>query len=428
MSNETLDVEGVNGEIRRRGPSSIVDYLALIGDTVDNIPGVDKVGPKTAAKWLAQYGSLEGVIAHAGEIPGVVGENLRKVREWLPQGARARDGEVRCARCRSRSTDLAPRERDRAALAALFQRFGFKSWLKDVQDERERRRRRARHAGARARGAPTAPTCPRNYETLVTEDDLRALALEAIARAGTASLRHRDDLARSVRRRARRRLVLDRARRSGVHPARAPLRRCARPARRRTRRCAAQPVARGRFAAEARPEPQVRPARAREPRRAARRRRARHAAPVLRARERRAARHGRARRAASRSEDDHLRRGHREGRAADRLRAGRASSRATEYSAEDADVTLRLHGALYPRVAADAKLALRLRRDRDAGARGAVPHGAQRRADRRDAASRLRAASSGRRCSSSSRRRMPRRGSRSTSTRRSRSARSSSSG
>ncbi|MGH8697483.1 MAG: 5'-3' exonuclease, partial [Burkholderiales bacterium] len=67
MSNETLDVASVTAKFGV-APDRIVDYLALVGDAVDNIPGVEKVGPKTAAKWLAQYGSLEGVLAHAGEI------------------------------------------------------------------------------------------------------------------------------------------------------------------------------------------------------------------------------------------------------------------------------------------------------------------------------------------------------------------------
>jgi DNA polymerase-1 len=76
MSNEVLDEAGVLAKFGVP-PARIVDYLALIGDTVDNVPGVAKVGPKTAVKWLAQYGSLDGVVAHAGEIGGKVGENLR---------------------------------------------------------------------------------------------------------------------------------------------------------------------------------------------------------------------------------------------------------------------------------------------------------------------------------------------------------------
>ena len=135
MSNETLDIAGVKAKFGV-APEKIVDYLALVGDSVDNIPGVDKVGPKTAAKWIAQYGSLEGVLAHADEITGVVGENLRKVRDWLGT-ARELVTVKSDVELPFKVVDLAPRERDRQQLAALFQRFGFKSWLKEVQEERE---------------------------------------------------------------------------------------------------------------------------------------------------------------------------------------------------------------------------------------------------------------------------------------------------
>ena len=77
MSNENLDEAGVEEKFGVK-PAQIVDYLTLIGDSVDNVPGVDKVGPKTAVKWLTQYGTLDEVVAHADEIAGVVGENLRK--------------------------------------------------------------------------------------------------------------------------------------------------------------------------------------------------------------------------------------------------------------------------------------------------------------------------------------------------------------
>lgn len=85
MSNEKLDMAGVKEKFGVP-PERIIDYLALMGDTVDNVPGVEKVGPKTAAKWLAEYDSLDGVMANAAQIKGVVGENLRKALAWLPTG------------------------------------------------------------------------------------------------------------------------------------------------------------------------------------------------------------------------------------------------------------------------------------------------------------------------------------------------------
>src|ERR1700693_5221323 len=84
MSNELLDEAGVEKKFGVK-PERITDYLALVGDVVDNVPGVDKVGPKTAVKWLTQYQTLDDVIRHAGEIDGVVGENLRKALDWLPK-------------------------------------------------------------------------------------------------------------------------------------------------------------------------------------------------------------------------------------------------------------------------------------------------------------------------------------------------------
>ncbi|HEY2628932.1 MAG TPA: DNA polymerase I [Usitatibacter sp.] len=85
MSNEKLDRDGVKAKFGVP-PELIIDYLALMGDAVDNVPGVEKVGPKTAAKLIEQFGSLENVIAHADEVKGVVGENLKKARDWLPTG------------------------------------------------------------------------------------------------------------------------------------------------------------------------------------------------------------------------------------------------------------------------------------------------------------------------------------------------------
>ena len=82
---EVLDVDGVKAKFGVP-PERIVDYLTLVGDTVDNVPGVDKVGPKTAVKWIDAHGSLDGVIDAADSIKGAVGENLRKALDWLPTG------------------------------------------------------------------------------------------------------------------------------------------------------------------------------------------------------------------------------------------------------------------------------------------------------------------------------------------------------
>ena len=87
MNGKKRDVAGVTAEFGVP-PTLMVDYQTLVGDAVDNVPGVDKVGPKTAAKWLLQYGSRDALMAHAGEIKGQAGENLRKAVDWLPQGRR----------------------------------------------------------------------------------------------------------------------------------------------------------------------------------------------------------------------------------------------------------------------------------------------------------------------------------------------------
>jgi DNA polymerase-1 len=131
MSNETLDEAGVLAKFGVP-PGRIVDYLTLVGDTVDNVPGVDKVGPKTAVKWITQYGSLDGVIAAAADIGGVVGENLRRALDFLPLGRRLVT--VRCdLELPLTLPELAPRALDRERLIELFTRYEMKSWLKEAQ-------------------------------------------------------------------------------------------------------------------------------------------------------------------------------------------------------------------------------------------------------------------------------------------------------
>ena len=84
---EVLDEPGVLAKFGVP-PERIIDYLTRLGDAVDNVPGVEKVGPKTAVKWLTEHGSLDGIVAAADSIKGVAGENLRKALDWLPMGRR----------------------------------------------------------------------------------------------------------------------------------------------------------------------------------------------------------------------------------------------------------------------------------------------------------------------------------------------------
>jgi len=135
MSNETLDAPGV---MQKFGvpADKFVDYLTLVGDSVDNVPGVEQVGPKTAAKWISQYGSLDAVIAHAGEVPGAAGENLRKALDWLPKG-RSLLTVKRDVALPLRLEDLVDGRGDPERQKALFERFGFKSWLREVESGAE---------------------------------------------------------------------------------------------------------------------------------------------------------------------------------------------------------------------------------------------------------------------------------------------------
>ncbi len=171
MSNERLDEAGVEAKFGVP-PNLMLDYLTLVGDSVDNVPGVEKVGPKTAVKWLAQYGSLDGVVAHAQEIGGVVGENLRRALPWLPQAKKLLT--VYCdVPLPVKPEDLVPRPQGEAELAGLFQRFGFKSWLKDTAPSGTAPSAPA-PAPAPAPGA--AEAMERRYETLLDEQQTGRVA------------------------------------------------------------------------------------------------------------------------------------------------------------------------------------------------------------------------------------------------------------
>ena len=147
------------------GPERVGDLLALTGDSSDNIPGVDKVGPKTAAKWLNQYGSLDRLIERADEVGGKVGENLRSALDQLPLARElvALKSDVDTG---IELDELHDARSDRDRLIELLRRFGFSTWLKQYQDE-----------------AGQSESSELEVQTVTTRDQLERL-VEAVAAAG----------------------------------------------------------------------------------------------------------------------------------------------------------------------------------------------------------------------------------------------------
>ena len=133
MSRSRLDREGV---VEKFGvpPERIVDYLALMGDSIDNIPGVPKCGPKTAAKWLNEYGSLDDVIARAGDVGGKIGENLRAALPQLPLSRQLATIKTD-VRLDEGPRDLKLRERDAGALRELYARYEFRQALAELDKQ-----------------------------------------------------------------------------------------------------------------------------------------------------------------------------------------------------------------------------------------------------------------------------------------------------
>lgn len=186
MTNETLDRDGV---IAKFGvpPERIIDYLALIGDTVDNVPGVEKCGPKTAVKWLTQYDTLDGVIEHAADIKGVVGDNLRRALDFLPLGRQLVTVDTSCdltPHLESIEASLKSDGEARDLLRDIFARYGFKTWLREVDSAP------AEGGGADAPEGEPAPVIAadvvREYETIQTWEQFDAWFAKIDAAALTA--------------------------------------------------------------------------------------------------------------------------------------------------------------------------------------------------------------------------------------------------
>ena len=136
MGQKKRDVAGVKAEFGV-SPQQMIDYQTLVGDSVDNVPGVPKVGPKTAVKWLEKYGSLDGILAHKEEITGVVGENLRSSLEWLPMAAKLVTIRVDCDLGDhlpqwpnpEAMAHLKRQEPEPQALLQFYQTYGFKGLI-----------------------------------------------------------------------------------------------------------------------------------------------------------------------------------------------------------------------------------------------------------------------------------------------------------
>lgn len=175
MSNEILDKEGVLAKFGVP-PERMLDYLMLVGDTSDNVPGVAKVGPKTAVKWLTQYGSLEKIITSADEIKGVVGENLRKSLAWFETSR-----ELITIKCDVdlpiKITDLAFQPQDHQQLEALYQKLDMKASLRELRQQINHESGEAiTQQGSMVQAANNLVTQihTARYETISTESALQA--------------------------------------------------------------------------------------------------------------------------------------------------------------------------------------------------------------------------------------------------------------
>jgi len=159
MNDSALDVQGVQDKFGV-SPAQIIDFLALVGDSSDNIPGVPKVGPKTAAKWLGQYRTLEELVAHAEDIKGKIGENLRAHLEQL-ELSRAL-ATIRCdVELEVRPEQLALQAPNSQALREWFERLEFRTWLKQLD------------SGADDGAAPAAAATPEtDYQVILSEAHL----------------------------------------------------------------------------------------------------------------------------------------------------------------------------------------------------------------------------------------------------------------
>lgn len=188
MTNEVLDEANVLAKFGVP-PERILDYLMLVGDASDNVPGVPKVGPKTAVKWLVQYGSLANLIAHADEIKGVIGENLRKTLDWFDTARQLIT--IKCdVNLPVKISELAPQPQDTEALIQLYERLDMKASLRELQQQAGTYQTNPvglnHHSGAimPSINDDSVSTKPGDYQAILSEADLETW----LKRLETASL------------------------------------------------------------------------------------------------------------------------------------------------------------------------------------------------------------------------------------------------
>ncbi len=182
MTNEILDEAGVLAKFGVP-PTSILDYLTLVGDKADNIPGVEKVGPKTAIRLLEKYGTLNNLILHANDIDGVVGENLRKALDWLDKSRKLLA--IKCdvvLPVDLHNLELQPQ--DTTKLVELYERLNFRSWLRGSQQNISIKQDKSNLSGEKFTHSATdyqkvdkqdqalAENVSSNYQTILTEHQL----------------------------------------------------------------------------------------------------------------------------------------------------------------------------------------------------------------------------------------------------------------
>ncbi|NCA69148.1 MAG: DNA polymerase I [Sphingobacteriia bacterium] len=174
MTDTLLDPDGVREKFGV-APERIVDYLSLIGDSVDNVPGVPKCGPKTAVKWIAEHGDLDGVMANAEQITGKIGESLRATLDQLPL-SRALTTIKRDVALDLEPTDLRPGPADQAALRNWYERLESRRLLATLDGPSS--------DDTSVDGSAVKPETDREYEILLTEDALE----EWLSRLASATL------------------------------------------------------------------------------------------------------------------------------------------------------------------------------------------------------------------------------------------------